>query len=95
MVEQFPTLNFKFYCEEEQGWGVEFVGEDGELSVSDEWDIPQSHADYVSRDNEDGCACAQGWDEEDWYDDCPNNKKATEKAVSEIEEISEMLVGQE
>jgi hypothetical protein len=74
---------------------VEFEGTDGELSVSDEWDIPQSHADYVSRDNEDGCACAQGWDEEDWYDDCPNNKKETEKAVSEIEEISEMLVGQE
>jgi hypothetical protein len=29
------------------------------------------------------------------YDDCPNNKEATEKAVAEIEEISEMLVGQE
>ena len=95
MVEQFPTLNFKFYCEEEQGWGVEYVGEDGELSVSDEWDIPQSHADYVSRDNEDGCACAQGWDYEDWYDDCPDNPKKTEEAVSEIEEISEMMVGQE
>jgi hypothetical protein len=29
------------------------------------------------------------------YDDCPDNKQATEQAVAEIEEISEMMVGQE
>jgi hypothetical protein len=91
MVEKFPTLMFTFECEEEQGWGVEYAGEDGELSVVREWDVPNSHADYVERDNEDGCACAQDWDAEDWYDDCPNNPKKTEEAVQAFEDISELI----
>ena len=40
MVSQHPQLLFDFYNEEEQGWGVEFRGKNGELSVVREWDIP-------------------------------------------------------
>lgn len=71
MTEQHPELSFEFHCEEEQGWGVVYDGQDGSLSVSKEWDIPNSHADYVERDNEDGCCCAWNEDSEDWYEDCP------------------------
>ena len=91
MVEKFPTLAFSFECEEEQGWGVEFAGENGELFVVREWDVPNSHADYKDRDNEDGCACAQGWDYEDWYDDCPDNPKKTAEAIEAFEDISELI----
>lgn len=71
MVEQHPELTFSFSCEEEQGWGAEYSGTDGELSLDKSWDIPNSHADYVERDNEDGCACSYSDDEDDWYSDCP------------------------
>jgi hypothetical protein len=68
MVEAHPTLTFSIHCEEEQGWGVEYEGVDGELIVLDQWDIPESHADYDKRGNE--CQCAWN-DEEYWFDDCP------------------------
>jgi hypothetical protein len=76
MVEQHPTLDFDFECEEEQGWGVKFTSSDGDegersLIETESWDIPDSHADYVSRDREDSCSCAWSDDQEDWYDDCP------------------------
>jgi hypothetical protein len=81
MVEQHPTLSFDFECEEEQGWGAKFTSsdgdEDGERSLieTESWDIPDSHADYASRDREDSCACSWQEDEEDWYDDCPRSEK--------------------
>lgn len=71
MVEQHPELRFEFWCEEEQGWGANFVGENGELSETESWDIPNSHSDYVARDREDSCICSFYDDEEDWYEDCP------------------------
>ena len=95
MVEQHPELTFEFECEEEQGWGVVYDGVEGELSVNREWDIPNSHAEWVALDREDSCSCAYTEDPEDMYDDCPDNTKATQEAVAQIEEISEMLVGQE
>lgn len=100
MVEQHPELEFDFHCEEEQGWGVKYAGESGELVVVEEWDIPNSHADYKERDNEDGCVCS--WDADDpenWYDDCPNKAEqvaklveGTEEVVAKFEDISEMIV---
>jgi hypothetical protein len=75
MVEQFPELGFEIFYEEEQGWGGELVGSNGELSQVREWDIPNSHADYVERDNVDGCNCAWADDKDDWYDDCPNKQE--------------------
>jgi hypothetical protein len=75
MVEQSPELSFEIYYEEEQGWGGELVGSNGELSLIREWDIPSSHADYVERDNVDGCNCSWSDDKEDWYDDCPGKRE--------------------
>lgn len=71
MVEQHPELEFEFYWEEEQGWGGEAVGSGGWFSIAKEWDIPNSHADYVALDWEDRCYCESEQDPEFMYDDCP------------------------
>lgn len=75
MVKQHPELTFDFHCEEEQGWGGTYYGTDGSLETTKTWDIPDSHADYVARDNEDGCMCSHYEDEDDWYKDCPRETK--------------------
>lgn len=72
MVAQHPELEFDFSCEEEQGWGIEAIGAGGDYSMTREWDIPQSHADYVALDREENCNCQDGDDDmEYWFDDCP------------------------
>lgn len=71
MTEQHLNLHFRFECEEEQGWGVEYESFNGNLSLVREWDIPESHADYRDRDNIDGCICNWEDDQSEWYDDCP------------------------
>jgi Ferredoxin-like domain in Api92-like protein len=74
MAGQHPTLTFTMGCEEEQGWGAEYSAKDGELYLDKEWDIPTSHADYVAKGDEDGCACGRYEDEDDnWYEDCPRD----------------------
>ena len=73
IVEQFPELGFEIFYEEEQGWGGELVGSNGELSQVREWDIPNSHSDYVERDREESCICSYEEDKDEWYSDCPNN----------------------
>lgn len=84
IVEQHPTLTFDFSSEEEQGWGAEFtssdgdeVGEDGKvvrsLVMTREWDIPNSHEDYVNL-GRDCWACESG-DEDDLYEDCPREER--------------------
>lgn len=64
----YPNLSFDYEYEEEQGWGAEVQFVAGVESVIDEWDIPNSHADYKKRDRE--CACEYG-DIEYAYSDCP------------------------
>lgn len=81
MVEQHPTLTFSFHCEEEQGWGVEYDSVSGELVETNSWDIPNSHADYVGRDNEDGCVCSYEDDQDEWYNDCPKEEEIVEQSV--------------
>jgi hypothetical protein len=79
MVEQFPDLNFDIYWEEEQGFGAELSGSGGELSITKEWDIPQSHADYEAQDKE--CwGCGSG-DPDDFYEDCPRENDQPEPDV--------------
>ena len=89
MVEQHPELHFSFYSEEEQGWGAEFESTDSEdengkptksLSLTKEWDIPDSHADYVEL-GRDCWACESG-DEDDLYEDCPRSVKTFEVVVT-------------
>ena len=88
MVEQHPELTFEFWCEEEQGWGAEFTGEAGEMSLTKEWDIPDSHADYVERDNLDGCTCSWSDDTDDWYSDCPRPEQDFFVVVSKTYKIT-------
>lgn len=67
---RFPNLSFTFFCEEEQGWGVEYSGDNGVLTVVEEWDIPQSHADYDKRERD--CMCEMYPDEVEYhFSDCP------------------------
>ena len=68
---QHPSVSFTLESEEEQGWGVELEFVNGEQTVLREWDIPNSHADYVERDNVDGCICSWDDDPQYWFDDCP------------------------
>lgn len=83
MCEQHPELKFYFECEEEQGWGATYEStvvddpEEGEpevtLLMTDDWDIPDCHEDYVKR-GRDCWACDEG-DEESLYSDCPRAVK--------------------
>jgi hypothetical protein len=76
MVEQHPELIFDFQCEEEQGWGATFDGRNGKLSLTKEWDIPQSHADWVDLGREDSCVCGWSDSDDETYDDCPTTTSA-------------------
>ena len=87
MVEQHPELSFTFRCEEEQGWGVEYESEDGELTVTNEWDIPESHADWVAMDNPDRCVCQWEDDRSNWYSDCP----IPELPEGELEQLEDLV----
>lgn len=73
IAQQFPNLKINYEYEEETGWGgrIEFIS--GVEQFHTEWDEPSSHQDYVDRDNEDSCLCANYEDENDWYEDCPRN----------------------
>ncbi len=76
MVRQHPELEFEFHNTEEQGWGVVYEGKDGELEVVREWNIPESHQDWVDA-GQDCPRCA--WEETaDWYDDCPKADAPTD-----------------
>ena len=70
---KYPNLFFDLHSEEEQGWGAEILFSKGGGKVIKEWDIPQSHADYVDLDRE--CSvCESGLNTNDieyWFDDCP------------------------
>ncbi len=78
LMNKFPSLDMTLNWEEEQGFGAEWSAsepdDEGERSivVDEEWDIPDSHADYVERDRWDSCVCAWESDPNEWYDDCEN-----------------------
>jgi hypothetical protein len=65
----FPELLFKFWYEEEQGWGGELVMIDSNITAQHSWDIPDSHADYMAQDKD--CVCSWDDDTDSWYEDCP------------------------
>lgn len=71
MVDQHPELQFTFRWMEEQGWGGEAVGIDGQFQTKREWDIPNSHEEYVALEEEEQCNCHASDDPDYWYDDCP------------------------
>lgn len=75
---QHPELEITLRYEEEQGWGGEIYWDKTGSTVVEEWDIPDSHADYVKRDDVDGCTCSREEDTNEWYDDCPGKKVVIE-----------------
>jgi hypothetical protein len=94
LSEQYPTLEFDYEYEEEQGWGgtCTFLG--GEEIASDEWEIPMSHADYKGRDKE--CSCEYD-DIEYAYEDCPVDTtkykwNVEEQEWQELSDLSDTLV---
>jgi hypothetical protein len=87
IAEQHPELTFEIWSEEEQGWGAEYHAENGELSLTKEWNIPDCHADYVNRDNEEGCICSYEDDQDEWYSDCPRPQKFFVR-VTKVYELS-------
>ena len=75
---KFPRLDFYLDYEEEQGWGGELGVTNGVEYVNSTYDIPNSHADYVNRGNEEGCVCTWEDDPENWYGDCPPSSSEIE-----------------
>jgi len=86
LSEQYPTLEFDYEYEEEQGWGGSCTFLGGEDIACNEYDIPMSHADYKERDQE--CVCEYG-DPENGYEDCPVDTTKF-KWDSELEEWVEL-----
>jgi hypothetical protein len=90
LSEQYPTLEFDYEYEEEQGWGgaCTFLG--GEDVACYEYDSPMSHADYKERDKE--CQCE--WDDtpEYWYEDCPvdTTKFRWDTELEQWQELSDL-----
>ena len=88
LSQMYPTLTFGYYYEEEQGWGGEDTIIDGEVIESNEWDIPNSHADNVKLDKE--CNCEVEDDPVYWYQDCPIDPEKYEWVDGEwVEKVSD------
>lgn len=90
LSEMFPTLNFDYEYEEEQGWGGRCTFLDGEDVACEEWDIPSSHADHKALDR--GCQCEFDDDPEYWYQDCPvdTTKYKWDTELEEWQELSDL-----
>ena len=87
LSEQYPTLNFDYEYEEEQGWGGSCTFLGGEDIACDEYEIPMSHRDHKERDKD--CQCEYDDDPEYWYEDCPVDTTKY-KWDTELEEWQEM-----
>lgn len=78
---KFPTLKFDYDYEEEQGWGGSITFKNGEVLDSSEYDIPNSHEEFTSRDQT--CVCEWNDDDPDsWFDDCP--REALDTGVANV-----------
>lgn len=70
LSKMYPDLDFDYEFEEEQGWGGKAKISNGDFSITDEWDIPESHSDYAKLDRECNCDSMPD-DPEYWWEDCP------------------------
>lgn len=80
LSEQYPNVTLDLEWEEEQGYGGTLRFEKGECTVLDEYDIPNSHEELVSRKGY--CYCE---DDEPYFSDCPGNKIPDEMYVPDNE----------
>jgi hypothetical protein len=86
LSEMYPTLQFDYEYEEEQGWGGSCTFLGGEDIACNEYDIPMSHADYKALERE--CQCEYN-DIEYAFEDCPMDTTKY-KWDSELEEWVEL-----
>lgn len=82
---QYPKLEITLEYEEEQGWGGEILWTEEGSTVINEYDIPDSHKDFVDRDQIHNCRCQNEVEEDYWYDDCPDKKKVIEVFATRLE----------
>jgi hypothetical protein len=71
VVKKYPHLDFTIWYQEEQGWGGEFDGSNGKLTIIDQWDIPSSHEEYIERNMDSSCLCQYETAAQSMYEDCP------------------------
>lgn len=77
-------MTMRYHYEEEQGWGGYYtLDENGELTT-EEYDIPNCHADYEDRGQTENCRCEWSYPEE-WFDDCPGKEEALKKELEKAE----------
>jgi hypothetical protein len=90
LSEQYPTLEFDYEYEEEQGWGGRCTFEGGEDIACEQWDIPESHSDHKALDRE--CQCEYDDTPEYWYQDCPvdTTKYRWDTELEEWQEMSDL-----
>jgi hypothetical protein len=72
LIRQYPSLDFSIWSEGEESEAVEIKGANG-TSTQKDYPSPNSHADWVQRDELDSCRCTN-YDEEDWFADCPKDE---------------------
>ena len=89
LAEQHPNTEIVLEWEEEQGFGGTYEWSEGEGSETHYYDIPNSHADFVERDNLDGCRCGYEEDEDEWYKDCPREEVLELQAEQQLQVVGE------
>jgi hypothetical protein len=73
LAEQHPELSVEIRFEEEQGWGGEIEINNGVLKIVKEWEIPNTHAEWL--ENDFSCRACEVWDDGDFrYADCPKEE---------------------
>ncbi len=73
LAKKYPDMSFTLNYEEEQGWGGEVEWYGGQYEVKEEYDIPDSHAENMERN--DYCWGCDDGDPESMYPDCPDYKE--------------------
>jgi hypothetical protein len=59
IVKDNPALDVNYFYEEEQGWGGSIVVSKGSLISHEQYDVPQSHHEMVSRGNDCWCTASE------------------------------------
>ena len=75
MVAQYPTLEFTVRFLEEQGWGGEAYGANGEFGITDEWEIPETHEERMMHIGYCHCEEMRKDEYEYMYKDCPKRQE--------------------
>lgn len=86
--KNFPTVHIELEWEEEQGFGGTFVLTEGAVNVTDEYDIPDSHA--VMMERKEYCYCESAG--EKFFTDCPIEEVDPEFLIPNDEIIVESMV---